>query len=234
MRTLSSTDILDLWERASRLHSLDQGLMILGAVLPGTSYESLADWPLGRRNSSLAELHCSTFGTSFQGWIGCPQCGEKLEFQMDGCALIGRERPAPDEKVVVRGHSFRLPASRDLARAARETDPKSAALRLLESCCMDTDESHVWSDEDMEAVGEKMALADTMAETRLQFHCPKCGSEWEETLDIVAFLWAEIEARAKRLLREIHTLAAVYGWTETEILSLSDLRRSTYLEMVQQ
>ena len=33
---------------------------------------------------------------------------------------------------------------------------------------------------------------------------------------------------------EVHTLASVYGWTEREILSLSEPRRAFYLEMVRQ
>jgi hypothetical protein len=78
-----------------------------------------------------------------------------------------------------------------------------------------------------------MALADPMAETRLTLHCPKCENIWDETLDVVAFLWEEIEARARRLLLEIHTLALAYGWTEAEILSLTEDRRGRYVEMVQ-
>jgi hypothetical protein len=77
-----------------------------------------------------------------------------------------------------------------------------------------------------------MALADPLSETRLKLHCPKCGNEWDETLDLVVFLWSEIEARAKRLLLDVHDLASAYGWTEKEILSLSEPRRANYLEMV--
>ncbi len=84
----------------------------------------------------------------------------------------------------------------------------------------------------MHELGERMASADPMAETRLTLRCPECGEEWEETFDIVSFFWAEIEAQAKRLLFEIHTLALAYGWTESEILSLSEPRRALYLEMV--
>jgi predicted RNA-binding Zn-ribbon protein involved in translation (DUF1610 family) len=174
------------------------------------------------------------FGSSLEGWIACPQCGEKLEFQMDGRQLAGQEETSLNEKLVLNGHSFRLPTSRDLAGAARETESTLAALRLLDGCCLDAGELPVWSEEDIEEVGERMAAADAMAETRLTFHCPKCAGEWDETLDIATFLWAEIAGQAKRLFREIHALAAVYGWTETEILSLSDLRRSSYLEMVRQ
>jgi hypothetical protein len=40
-------------------------------------------------------------------------------------------------------------------------------------------------------------------------------------------------ARARRLLIEVHSLASAYGWSETDILSMSEPRRALYLEMVQ-
>jgi hypothetical protein len=235
MRSLSSDDFLNIWERGFRLHPLDRGLLALSAALPETSYDSLADWPLGQRNRALAELRCACFGPGLQGWIRCAQCEEKLEFQMDGRALmkqdVGCERNQ-GEPIVVNGHSFRLPTSRDLACAVREADSRLAAVRLLESCRLEEGVAPAWSEEEMEEVGEILALADPMAETRLTLHCPKCGYEWYETLDLATFLWSEIEARAKRLLMEIHSLASAYGWTEKEVLSLSEPRRAFYLEMV--
>jgi hypothetical protein len=81
-------------------------------------------------------------------------------------------------------------------------------------------------------VGERMALADPMAEIPLTLRCPACDNEWIATLDIATFLWTEIEARAKRILSEIHALASQYGWTEKEILSLSEQRRALYMGMV--
>jgi hypothetical protein len=236
MRALSNTDFLNVWERGSHLHPLDQSLLALGAALPETPYESLADWPLGRRNRALAELRCCCFGPKLQGWLSCTRCGEKLEFEMDGRALAREEVPADpgtSDPILVRGHSFRLPTSRDLARAARETDPRLVALCLLENCRLGAGEPPAWSEEDLEEIGERLALADPMAEIRLTAHCPSCGHDGDETLDIATFLWAEIEGRAKRLLLEIHALASAYGWTEAEILSLSDSRRALYLEMVQ-
>jgi hypothetical protein len=246
MQTLSNGDFLDLWERGFGLHPLDRGLLALGTALRETPYESLADWPLGRRNSALAELHCACFGRNLRGQISCPQCAEKLEFQMDGQALLRKEAPPHPQPlsaqefegrsagapIVVKGHSFRLPTSRDLARAARETDPRLAAIQLIESCRLEAAETADWQDEDLEEIGERMAAADPTAEIRLTFDCAKCGHQWDDSLNLVAFVWMEIEARAKRLLMEVHTLAAAYGWTEKEILSLSEPRRRLYLEMV--
>jgi len=244
MEALSNAGCLELWERGFRLHPLDRGLLALGAAFPETPYESLADWPLGRRNSALTELHCACFGRNLQGQVSCPQCGEKLEFQMDGQALLKHEAaPQPlspqggegrvaGAPIVVKGRSFRLPTSRDLARVARETEPRLAAIKLLENCRVEAGDSAEWSDEDLEEIGERMAAGDPMAEIRIALDCAKCGHQWGESLDIVAYLWLEIEARAKRLLMDVHTLAMAYGWTENEILSLSEPRRRLYLGMV--
>jgi hypothetical protein len=49
------------------------------AAFPESRRESIADWPLGRRNRALAELRCATFGRWLRGWTACEQCGEKLE-----------------------------------------------------------------------------------------------------------------------------------------------------------
>jgi hypothetical protein len=46
-------------------------------------------------------------------------------------------------------------------------------------------------------------------------------------------LWEEIASRAQRLMDDVHVLAQGYGWTEPEVLALSDARRTAYLERVQ-
>jgi hypothetical protein len=112
-------------------------------------------------------------------------------------------------------------------------DTKAAAIRLIERCAVSASGDVAWSDRMLEEVEEKMASADPMAEIRLRLRCPTCGREWDESLDIASFVWAEIEARARQLLWEIHSLASAYGWTEAETLSWPARRRAMYLEMVQ-
>lgn len=235
MKSLSNSDFLDLWERGRGMHALDQGILALGAAFPETSYESLADWSLGRRNRALLEFRSKCFGTHLHGWACCTLCGEKLEIEVDDRTLLSGSLRAEDsgsETVVVDRYSFRLPTSRDLAHAARETDSYAGALRLIEACLADTGDAPAWTEEILEKVGEGMALADPMAELALALRCPACEHEWIAILDIATFLWTEIEARAKRTAFEVHALASQYGWTEKEILSLSEQRRALYLDMV--
>lgn len=232
MRTLSSLECLELWEQGLSLHPLDQGLLMLAAGLPEISCDALAGWPLGRRNQALVEMRCSAFGSRLQGWTTCAHCGENLEFEMDGSTIANVVHRPADGTISVRGHRYRLPASRDLSRAARETDAHQAALRIAESCRIDREPPADLDDAVLNELEQAMASADPLAEILIELRCPACGDPSNETLDIVSFFWTEIEARAKRLLGEVHSLAAVYGWTEPEVLALSDRRRALYLEMV--
>ncbi len=236
MRALTQADFLALWEQGRNMHPLDQGLLALHLSLPEADPELLADWPLGRRNRALMELRGACFGATLRGWISCGNCNEKLEFEFDGRAFANEETGEHVDQITLNGHVFRLPTSRDLAYVASAPDPESAAMMLLERCTVELDQFAPkiadWSEEDRESVGERMAVADPLAEIQLHFDCPACGESFDEPIDLPAFLWSEIEALARRLLADVHELARAYGWSEAEILSLSAARREFYLEMV--
>ena len=129
-------------------------------------------------------------------------------------------------------HCYRLPTSRDLAAVAHEKDEISAARSLLRRCAADEGTAQAWSEQQIDEIGERMAAADPLAEIVVAFDCPNCGSYFQEPVDLPSFLWAEIEARAKRTLLEVHELACAYGWSQAEILSLSPARREFYVDQV--
>jgi len=62
--------------------------------------------------------------------------------------------------------------------------------------------------------------------------CPACGHAFRVSFDIVSYFWSEVEDWAHRVLVDIHTLAAAYGWSERQILALSPMRRQLYVDMV--
>ena len=216
------------------MHALDRALLALNMAFPESSAR-VADWVVGRRNLALLELHCSLFGPALQAWAICESCEEKMEFTINANSLI-QQNPGSagdEETVLFNGQSFRIPTSRDLAAAARQRSSEAGALRLMELCAVDGNSPVQWTTEEIAQVGEKMALADPLAEVRLALACPACRNESTETIEITSFLWAEIEGFAKRLLWEIHAIASVYGWTESEVLALSAVRRARYVEMAQ-
>jgi hypothetical protein len=239
MRALCNEEFLELWENGRRLHPLDRALLAIQATFPEAAEEKLADWPIGRRNQALAQVRTLYFGRQMQGWTVCEQCGEKLEFELDCGSLLERQQDHGAQTVHLKGCTFRLPTSRDLARIADVREVGAAVRRLVEGCrLMRAEESGegtdaAWSQAEIEELGEKMALADPLAEIALSLECPVCKGVCEEALDLPAFLWGEVEARARRILQEVHTLASSYGWHEAEILALGDTRRAMYLQMVQ-
>ena len=70
--------------------------------------------------------------------------------------------------------------------------------------------------------------------TLVHLQCPSCGERWESPLEPADFVWREINAACRRLLRQIHVLASAYGWSESEILRLSHERRAGYLHLIEE
>lgn len=229
---LSNPDFLELWERGRGLHPVDRALLTLTFALPGEPYDWLAGWPLGKRNAALVRLRRACFGSAFTGWVACSNCGERLEFSFDAQPLLAQQPES--ESITINGRTFRPLTSRDLASIAGETDERAAALHLVRLCCPEPSETKtdVFTEAELNSIDDLLAEADPLAETLLDFSCVACNHRWEEPLDVAAWFWTEIEARARLLLYDVHTLAAAYAWSEREILSLSAPRRALYLEMV--
>jgi hypothetical protein len=229
---MTEAEILGLWEAGRMLHPLDRGLLAARAGSPRADGNA-ADWPLGRRNRALAQLHCAVFGGMLHGWARCPTCGEQLEFDFDGQKLVEAAPDLSERMVTVGQWRFRLPTSRDLAAASSETSEAAATFRLLSECWAGEERPHLpWNDDDVRRIEEGMAEADPLAEIRLHFDCPQCAAAFDESLDLPAFVWAQIDSQARATLAEVHELASAYGWSESAILAMSAARRGVYLEMV--
>ena len=82
-------------------------------------------------------------------------------------------------------------------------------------------------------VSARLSDLDPQADVRIDAACPSCANRWQAPFDIVSYLWAEIDAWACRMLRDIVRSAAAYGWRESEILALSPIRRQVYLDLIQ-
>ena len=134
---------------------------------------------------------------------------------------------------------FRQINSTDLAAVAASADVQQARYKLAERCVIEAtqDGKRIGAaelpEEVVQALSVQLAHADSQADIALDLCCPECGGSWSASFDISAFLWAELNVRAKQLLGEVHTLAWTYGWSEADILAMSDARRQFYLGMVQ-
>jgi hypothetical protein len=227
MRALPATELLSVWESGHNRVPLQRALIILAAACPEASADSLAQLTIGQRDTRLLALREMTFGAELTGITDCPECGAKIELTFNASDIAPPSEAEPPNELAVRANGremrFRLPNTADLLVAKSEEE-------LVQRCSLSSGDRLT---EDFRAeVAEKMSAADPLADIHLALNCPDCEHRWQAPFDIVAFLWREISAAAHRLLREVHTLASAYGWTESETLSLSSARRHAYLEMV--
>lgn len=241
MRPPSNSELIAAWERGAREHPVDRALTLLSACSQETR-EDLAQLTVGERDIRLLEIYRSLFGPQLEAFAYCPNCNEPLEYTLSADSLLASFEPAPDPSPVVvqSGPLFlrlRLPDSSDLRALQTCPNRESGSQILLERCVLEAnlDDSPITaadiSPEMIESISSALAAADPRSEILINLKCDSCGHAWQLTLDIERFLWAKVSASAKRLLRDVHTLASAYGWREPDILSLSAVRRQTYVEM---
>lgn len=240
MGGLSASDLIRISEAAQGQRPLDQALTILRAGFPEADGESLADLAIHDRDCRLFELREQTLGARLQGRAECPQCRASLEFEIcttdfpDAGASGKAEHTFESDGVRV---TFHVPTSRDVAAVAG-VSPQEGRRRLAERCIVKIDREGAaasleeFADDLIEKTASRLCEVAPRAETLVNVACPACTFRWKIMLDIGSFFATEIEALARRLLLEVHTLARAYGWSEREILSLSARRRHAYLELV--
>lgn len=241
MRGLSAADVVAVWERGQERHPVDRALLLLGAALPTRSRDELAALTVGQRDGLLLLARERTLGPTMQCYVPCPACAQGLEFPVevqevllgDPHAPLLREHEVEVEEVQVR---FRLLDSRDLAAVARVRDPAAARRALLGRALLSARGvgGEVAAGElppaASAAVAGELALRDPQSEVEFNLRCAGCGHAWLSLLDVASFFWAELAVQARRLLREVHHLAAAYGWREADVLAMSPARRAFYLE----
>lgn len=226
------------WELGQRQDAAGQALVLLSVLYPEQGPDALALIPLGERDQRLLAARERLFGPHLDGYSECPHCGERLEYRLSTADLMDEPTsPVPrvhewqTDGLALR---FRLPTSLDLLYAARCASVGAVRRTLAERCLLEPDAATAaLSEEAVSLLAGRMAAADPRVETLLDLVCPACDHRWQVIFDIAAFLWTELAAQARQLLREVHLLAQAYGWGEAEILQLSPPRRQFYLELVQ-
>jgi len=237
MRGLSDSSLLRLWELGGSESPSRRAVRLIAAAGAGFDESGAALLSIGRRDRLLLELRLATLGPALECTAACPQCGERLEFSLNGRDLLVRDRADGAATVALEyagtALTARLPTSKDLialGEAGTERDLFDRCLTEVRRNGAEVERASLDADLAV-AIGEELAEADPGARLAIALRCPVCAHAWSQDFDIAAFFWAELEGRVERILREIHALAGAYGWTETEILELPPGRRQRYLEL---
>jgi hypothetical protein len=237
-------ELLQAWESGLPRSPTNRALTLLATAMPGTPVEEIATLPIGARDVGLLRLRSALFGDRVEAVCSCPSCGEPLDVSFDLRDLLrddnseATDATASTRQLTLDGHqvTVRAPSSLDLLAVAGEPDLLAARRALLRRCLAVAGDSGAPSadslpDDVAEALGTQIAALDPRARIELDLGCAACGHNWRTVFDIAGFLWAEIDAWAPRILRDVHTLARAYGWREADILAMSARRRQSYLEL---
>lgn len=224
--------LIDLWEIAAKEHPIDRALTLIAAHDPSADRAALAQLPIDQRDARLFGLAVSLVGPHLRVIATCDACGGQTNLDV-AIADILAQVPSDQVRSKVFAHdgqdyAFRLPNSLDLARALK-ADDATAARRALLTALIETPDA---APDLLDAFEAHLADNAGIEALTLGHKCAECEAEQAAEVDIVDILWRQVSARAQRLLWDVHLLAQSYGWSSSEILSLSPTRRAAHVAMV--
>ncbi len=238
MSRVSERELLDLWERGLSATPFARSSALLALAAPEADTAALERLPLGERERRLLGFRRHLFGRQMSAIAICPSCGERHEVDLDVDLVLDSAKEAPPAQLEARDGNtvlrLRLLTGADLKTAAAAPDHASMLFSL---CVVDAHEGeHAVPVESLPsssraAVAAALSEADPLADVMFVLSCQACRCEWTQPLDTAAYLWLELEAWARRMLRDVHALARAYGWTEAETLHLSPWRRRAYIAL---
>ncbi len=244
MLDLSAQRVLNIWEQGALLDAEAKTQSLLSLIAPELSMKALADLVLGERNKNLLELRQQLFGSKLQAYVECGECGQALdlEFLIEdfGFSSIAH---IPEIQRIENGNinaKIRLPNGHDLEALESVKSVNDGRNLLFSRCVLELyrDDNLVvlqdLSEDELSQLELLISELDPRMEILFDLSCPQCSHSWQSPLDIGSFLWREFDVYARELLENIHLLASTYGWSETDILTMSNVRRKYYIERLLQ
>jgi predicted RNA-binding Zn-ribbon protein involved in translation (DUF1610 family) len=194
---------------------------------------------VGDRDFLILQLRRLTLGDEFHVVFPCTACGNKMDviFGADRMPVTVRPQTRAEYSIQLGlpGNSgttvrFRLPCGAD-QEAVVHLKPERAADMLLDRCVLETG-GKSFSIADRETIADAMEELAPQVDLELDLVCPDCGNQFLAPFDTTAFFLNEMRVSSVQLLREIHSLAFYYHWSQAEILGLRRDRRRTYLGLL--
>jgi DNA-directed RNA polymerase subunit M/transcription elongation factor TFIIS len=238
MRKVSASELLAIWENGTGQSLINRHLALL-ATACSIPFNEAAQFSIGERDIRLLLLREWHFGYQLINVATCPKCGEKVEWEMTTRQLHLQEPRAEPNLVFSlesQGYSlnYRLPNSADMMLLPQFSHSHDLIRHCITSINGQQDKLDLseLTDQVFQELDQQMAKSDPQANITFDLTCPACQHQWASFFDIMNYFWVEIDRWAKLTFHEIYLLARSFSWTEKEILSLSPLRRQTYLNML--
>ena len=202
-------------------------LLALARALTGEdlSGQTLATW-----EGALLDLRAAVMGPRVEAELACPACGVRVALIFP-VRDLPRQAPTPPEAPLPL-HDL---TAGDLAALEAAGLLGEAALTFLvtRAAGIDVDAAQAaLSGPDRDALTAALEVRVAGLSLDLATRCTDCAAPIEAPFDVAAFLDAELQARAARVLDEVHLIATAYHWSEAEILGLTFRRRQDYIARI--
>jgi len=232
---MNAAHLLQLWETGISQPE-ECGYLLHRAANDGTDQGTLMDASPGQRSHALLVWRERVFGATMPCIADCPQCGDRMEFELQRADLFSITAYELPEHIEVDAPPFSVrvrPISlKDIVGANGDAED------LFARCIVEArKKKKVVSARDLpvavrDQIEARILEVDPLLDLRLELNCPGCEHAWSAPFDVAAYCWGEVERWAQRMLVSIHQLARAYGWTERDVLDLSARRREHYLQLI--
>lgn len=203
----------------------------------GRIWEASLAWRL----QGLLAVAAATRGYALatEGTCARKDCGEALEFTLD---LRDFAMTRPPERIEWRVDGsvvpVRLPTGLDQRRWAISPPPDWASMAMallgrMDGMSSEGERDRGLTPEGLEALSVQLDAADPLTSLTVEAACPRCRSKSSLEMDLEGILLKSLAVEQQILARDVHALASVFHWSESDILALSPPRRAKYLRMIE-
>lgn len=177
----------------------------------------------------LAALYTLEFGEDVSCQSTCGACAQPFQFRFALPALLASQDEAAAEAglpgedgcwATPSGARLRPPDLRDAAVGA----PEDLLARIAKSPV---------PPEAGEALAAFLEKASPILSIDLDAACPGCGASQSVAFDLARFLVRALAAERPFLIREVHLIAARYGWSHSEIMALPRSDRRAFATLIE-
>ncbi len=206
------------------------------------------DLTVGKRIECLLTIALTNSKSSESFPLRCrhEKCREMMEIEISLRDIFDLQRHADDSDyfdIISEGKTIRMrkPTGADqLKWQSASQAGKTALMTMIVETLMCRDEKVddvgdvVVSDAVIGAVNRIMDKSDPLVNLTVTVCCPICGREDQRAIDLEEHSIRKLREAQNELVRIVHRLAAFYGWSESQVLSLPPRRRYQYLGLIEQ
>lgn len=199
--------------------------------------ELIWEWPVSQRILELLRIVMQDGADDLTVKLTCDGCDHLMGLSFTWEEFSVRQTKA--EELQLQGFVLRRPTGRDQLTWQRQAlrHPQQAREAVVKTLMLESGkevDDEEMSRERLVEIEQALQDFDPLVNFVVAICCPACKAEANYALDLQEIALKQLQDRQTRLMRDVHSLAQHYHWTEAQILDLPPWRRAQYLSFIEQ